>query len=106
MKTREYHSNAYNNLGWVFIAADGGEEDNDDDEFYNDFVKSYDSELGWGFKRPERLDVKKPGPFYNTNNYAFAVSSTLSLLTLLYLYIPLIILLHRVILTNNIIIYY
>ena len=25
----------------------------------------------WGFKRPERLDVKKPGPAYNTNNYAF-----------------------------------
>lgn len=25
----------------------------------------------WGFKRPERLDVKKPGPFFSTNNYAF-----------------------------------
>lgn len=60
-------------LGWVFIATDGGEED---EKFYNDFVKSYDSDLGWGFKRPERLDVKKPGPFYNTNNYAFMVSSS------------------------------
>lgn len=41
---------------------------------FGDFVKSYDPELGWGFKRPERLDVKKPGPFYKTNNYAFVVS--------------------------------
>lgn len=24
-----------------------------------------------GFKRRERLDVKKPGPAFNTNNYAF-----------------------------------
>lgn len=24
-----------------------------------------------GFKRLERLDVKKPGPFFNTNNYSF-----------------------------------
>ncbi|XP_015110200.1 receptor-type tyrosine-protein phosphatase-like N isoform X3 [Diachasma alloeum] len=28
-----------------------------------------------GFKRPERLDVKKPGPFYSTNNYAFKMQT-------------------------------
>ena len=27
--------------------------------------------LDRGFKRRERLDVKKPGPFFSTNNYAF-----------------------------------
>ena len=27
--------------------------------------------LDTGFKRRERLDVKKPGPFFSTNNYAF-----------------------------------
>lgn len=26
---------------------------------------------GWGFKRRERLDVKKPGPNFNLNNFAF-----------------------------------
>ncbi|KAK0174689.1 hypothetical protein PV327_010428 [Microctonus hyperodae] len=30
-----------------------------------------------GFKRPERLDVKKPGPFYSTNNYAFKSQTSL-----------------------------
>ncbi|XP_063974325.1 receptor-type tyrosine-protein phosphatase N2 [Diachasmimorpha longicaudata] len=28
-----------------------------------------------GFKRPERLDVKKPGPYYSTNNYAFKMQT-------------------------------
>jgi receptor-type tyrosine-protein phosphatase N len=54
----------------VFVGANGEE----DDEMFSDFIKSYDPELGWGFKRPERLDVKKPGPFYKTNNFAFEVS--------------------------------
>jgi hypothetical protein len=27
--------------------------------------------LDGGFKRRERLDVKKPGPYFGTNNYAF-----------------------------------
>jgi hypothetical protein len=27
--------------------------------------------LDRGFKRRERLDVKKPGPYFSTNNYAF-----------------------------------
>lgn len=48
-----------------------GADGEDEDELFNDFIKSYDPELGWGFKRPERLDVKKPGPYYKTNNYAF-----------------------------------
>lgn len=54
----------------MFVGANSEE----DDEMFSDFIKSYDPELGWGFKRPERLDVKKPGPFYKTNNYAFVVS--------------------------------
>jgi hypothetical protein len=28
-----------------------------------------------GFKRRERLDVKKPGPPFSTNNYAFKTQS-------------------------------
>lgn len=28
-----------------------------------------------GFKRRERLDVKKPGPLFSTNNYAFKTQS-------------------------------
>lgn len=27
----------------------------------------------WSFQRSERLDVKKPGPQFSTNNYAFQV---------------------------------
>ncbi|KAL0268125.1 UNVERIFIED_CONTAM: hypothetical protein PYX00_010191 [Menopon gallinae] len=47
---------------------------------FNDGIKEDDSmEMkerpdnynNWGFKRRERLDVKKPGPAFNTNNYAF-----------------------------------
>lgn len=39
------------------------------------------NELLWrrelaGFKRRERLDVKKPGPPFSTNNYAFKIPST------------------------------
>lgn len=30
-----------------------------------------------GFKRPERLDVKKPGPLFSTNNYAFKTQTSL-----------------------------
>lgn len=60
----------HNNLGWIYI----GTGDEEDEEMFSDFIKNYDPELGWGFKRPERLDVKKPGPYYKTNNYAFVVS--------------------------------
>jgi hypothetical protein len=34
-----------------------------------------DDALDKGFKRRERLDVKKPGPFFSTNNYAFQHTS-------------------------------
>ncbi|KAE9544527.1 hypothetical protein AGLY_000068, partial [Aphis glycines] len=52
--------------GWVFIGANGEE----DEAMFSDFINNYDSESGWaGFKRPERLDVKKPGPFFKLNNY-------------------------------------
>lgn len=60
------------NLGWVFI---GPAENEDDEMMMSNFMRTYDSEYGWGgFKRPERLDVKKPGPGFNTNNFAFNVS--------------------------------
>ncbi|XP_029158182.1 uncharacterized protein LOC114930532 isoform X2 [Nylanderia fulva] len=47
------------------------------DEMYND--NDLDALL-WrrelaGFKRRERLDVKKPGPLFSTNNYAFKTQS-------------------------------
>ncbi|CAD6215807.1 GSCOCG00000620001-RA-CDS [Cotesia congregata] len=32
-----------------------------------------------GFKRPERLDVKKPGPYFSTNNYAFKTQTPRSI---------------------------
>lgn len=35
-----------------------------------DILDDYDG-FDWGFKRRERLDVKKPGPYYKINNYAF-----------------------------------
>lgn len=49
----------------------GNDENTYDNLFENDL-----SELLWrrelaGFKRRERLDVKKPGPPFSTNNYAF-----------------------------------
>uniref|UniRef100_A0A2S2PF96 Receptor-type tyrosine-protein phosphatase N2 n=1 Tax=Schizaphis graminum TaxID=13262 RepID=A0A2S2PF96_SCHGA len=60
---------AYTEGGLVFLPKKGanGEED---EVMFSDFINSYDSESGWaGFKRPERLDVKKPGPFFKLNNY-------------------------------------
>ncbi|XP_015363524.1 PREDICTED: receptor-type tyrosine-protein phosphatase N2 isoform X3 [Diuraphis noxia] len=52
--------------GWVFIGTNGEE----DEVMFSDFINNYDSESGWaGFKRPERLDVKKPGPFFKLNNF-------------------------------------
>ncbi|XP_034948377.1 receptor-type tyrosine-protein phosphatase N2 isoform X2 [Chelonus insularis] len=43
----------------------------------------YEEAFSWnrdlsGFKRPERLDVKKPGPPFSTNNYAFRVQNSIS----------------------------
>ena len=40
-----------------------------------------DALLEWGrFQRRERLDVKKPGPLYATNNYAFNKQTVLSIM--------------------------
>lgn len=49
------------------------------DEIYdnNDLNALLRRELA-GFKRRERLDVKKPGPLFSTNNYAFKTQSPLS----------------------------
>ncbi|CAI6345551.1 unnamed protein product [Macrosiphum euphorbiae] len=60
---------AYTEGGLVFLPKKGanGEED---EVMFSDFINNYDSESGWaGFKRPERLDVKKPGPFFKLNNF-------------------------------------
>ncbi|XP_029663204.1 uncharacterized protein LOC115235499 isoform X2 [Formica exsecta] len=48
------------------------------DEMYdnNDLNALLRRELA-GFKRRERLDVKKPGPLFSTNNYAFKTQSPL-----------------------------
>ncbi|PNF34880.1 Receptor-type tyrosine-protein phosphatase N2 [Cryptotermes secundus] len=40
------------------------------DDGLDALLDEYDA-LDRGFKRKERLDVKKPGPFFSTNNYAF-----------------------------------
>jgi receptor-type tyrosine-protein phosphatase N len=40
------------------------------DDGLDALLDEYDA-LDRGFKRRERLDVKKPGPFFSTNNYAF-----------------------------------
>uniref|UniRef100_A0A1B6GL34 Protein-tyrosine-phosphatase n=3 Tax=Proconiini TaxID=565685 RepID=A0A1B6GL34_9HEMI len=42
----------------------------DADQSLSEFLVGLNSD-NWGFKRPERLDVKKPGPPFKTNNYAF-----------------------------------
>ncbi|KAG8302837.1 hypothetical protein J6590_025115 [Homalodisca vitripennis] len=42
----------------------------DVDQSLSEFLVGLNSD-NWGFKRPERLDVKKPGPPFKTNNYAF-----------------------------------
>ncbi|XP_012061922.1 PREDICTED: receptor-type tyrosine-protein phosphatase N2, partial [Atta cephalotes] len=51
------------------------------DEMYDDDLDAllWRRELA-GFKRRERLDVKKPGPPFSTNNYAFKTQSPATLL--------------------------
>jgi hypothetical protein len=44
------------------------------DDGLDALLDEYDA-LDRGFKRKERLDVKKPGPFFSTNNYAFQHTS-------------------------------
>jgi hypothetical protein len=55
--------------------AHSGIQESDDledalDDGLDALLDEYDA-LDRGFKRKERLDVKKPGPFFSTNNYAF-----------------------------------
>jgi hypothetical protein len=45
------------------------------DDGLDALLDEYDA-LDRGFKRRERLDVKKPGPFFSTNNYAFHHTQT------------------------------
>lgn len=50
-------------------------DDDDDDDDLDALL--WRRELA-GFKRRERLDVKKPGPPFSTNNYAFKTQSPAS----------------------------
>ncbi|XKL60075.1 hypothetical protein PGB90_001091 [Kerria lacca] len=58
---KDEKTKAYAEGGSVFIS----DKRND----YEDFDQ-YDSDI-FGFQRRERLDVKKPGPYFKVNNYAF-----------------------------------
>ncbi|XP_076231985.1 tyrosine phosphatase IA-2 [Calliopsis andreniformis] len=60
----------------------GSDKSNGDtnDNVYNSILSDKLNELFWrrelaGFKRRERLDVKKPGPLFSTNNYSFKTPS-------------------------------
>ncbi|XP_063237994.1 receptor-type tyrosine-protein phosphatase N2 [Bacillus rossius redtenbacheri] len=73
---------AYTEGGLVFLPGHSGElKDGDQrrspaalqralDDDLDELLDEYDP-LDGGFKRKERLDVKKPGPLFSTNNYAF-----------------------------------
>uniref|UniRef100_A0A0C9PR40 Ptprn2 protein n=1 Tax=Fopius arisanus TaxID=64838 RepID=A0A0C9PR40_9HYME len=62
--------------------AGGDDSDGDEDDSTEIDLGDYSDIPYWriaadfyGFKRPERLDVKKPGPYFSTNNYAFRVAT-------------------------------
>lgn len=59
----------------------------DADQSLSEFLVGLNSDLNWGFKRPERLDVKKPGPPFKTNNYAFKVFKNVTLLNCISIYL-------------------
>nr|XP_012142192.1 PREDICTED: receptor-type tyrosine-protein phosphatase N2 isoform X1 [Megachile rotundata]XP_012142193.1 PREDICTED: receptor-type tyrosine-protein phosphatase N2 isoform X1 [Megachile rotundata] len=66
--------------GGLMQAKDKSNDDSDENGYDNLFDDDDLNEL-WrrelaGFKRRERLDVKKPGPPFSTNNYAFKIPST------------------------------
>ena len=56
-------------------ARPGAQEPDDLDDGLDALLDEYDA-LDRGFKRRERLDVKKPGPYFSTNNYAFHSTET------------------------------
>jgi hypothetical protein len=67
---------------WWIVTADEGEESNvvgteaDEEEARLEAIlEQYGGGLDFGFKRRERLDVKKPGPPFLTNSYAYRVST-------------------------------
>uniref|UniRef100_A0ABD2WIF4 Receptor-type tyrosine-protein phosphatase N2 n=1 Tax=Trichogramma kaykai TaxID=54128 RepID=A0ABD2WIF4_9HYME len=63
----------------ILPAFRGNADPTDDEMQLNDDLNGllWRRELA-GFKRRERLDVKKPGPQYATNNFAFKIQSTYS----------------------------
>ena len=54
-------------MNWIFLEKDYIVDDKDMDEDFKELLRR---ELA-GFKRRERLDVKKPGPLFLTNNFGF-----------------------------------
>ncbi|RZF40975.1 hypothetical protein LSTR_LSTR016793 [Laodelphax striatellus] len=64
-----------NGKWWNSQVTDGAakNEEEAEEEALSQILSDLDPAMGWGFKRRERLDVKKPGPFFSTNNYAFKV---------------------------------
>ncbi|XP_017796150.1 PREDICTED: receptor-type tyrosine-protein phosphatase N2 isoform X1 [Habropoda laboriosa] len=70
----------YTEGGLVQATNDKSNSDTDDETAYDTLFDDDLSEILWrrglaGFKRRERLDVKKPGPPFSTNNYAFKTPS-------------------------------
>ncbi|XP_076674923.1 tyrosine phosphatase IA-2 isoform X3 [Andrena cerasifolii] len=68
--------NAMYTEGGLVQAADDKSNGDTDENLYDSLLDDDLNELLWrrevaGFKRRERLDVKKPGPPFSTNNYAF-----------------------------------
>ncbi|KAF7987372.1 hypothetical protein HCN44_003134 [Aphidius gifuensis] len=49
-----------------------------DDPGWDGLQEFFNSQGISGFKRPERLDVKKPGPLFPQNNYAFNIPTEIS----------------------------
>lgn len=68
---------AYTEGGLVFLPHEDGKRTSSLDEKasrLSAILASY-GDLDWGFKRRERLDVKKPGPPFLTNSFAFVVKA-------------------------------
>ncbi|XP_039297087.1 uncharacterized protein LOC111044754 [Nilaparvata lugens] len=64
----------YTEGGMVYLPDKSGSAKNEEEaeeEALSEILSDLDPAMGWGFKRRERLDVKKPGPLFSTNNYAF-----------------------------------
>lgn len=74
---------AYTEGGLVFLPHEDGKRTSSLDEKasrLSAILASY-GDLDWGFKRRERLDVKKPGPPFLTNSFAYVVRDQIIILS-------------------------